>query len=139
MAPFDTRTIPERPDDLAPDGSDVRVLARVGRGSAAHFSLDPGCVSVAVMHRTIDEIWYFLGGEDEFWRQNEEGEEASVQVQPGVCITIPARTKFQFRSTGHEPLTAFGITMPPWPGSGPGEVEFVPGVWTAKLPTREST
>jgi mannose-6-phosphate isomerase-like protein (cupin superfamily) len=136
MIAFATKTLPERYDDIAPDGSEVRILASVDRGSAAHFQLDAGYVAQAVMHRTIDEIWYFLSGKGEFWRRNEGGEEATVKVGPGVCITIPARTQFQFKATGSEPLKAFGVTMPPWPGSGKGEVELVTGTWTAKLPPR---
>ena len=138
MATFATKTLPDRYDDIAPDGSQVRILARVSRGSAAHFQLDAGNVSHAVMHTTIEEIWYFLSGEGEFWRKSEEGEEASVKVGRGVCITIPARTQFQFRATGTEPLTAFGVTMPPWPGSGEGEAQLVAGMWTPRLPQRES-
>ena len=139
MASFETRTLPERRDDLAPDGSDVRLLARVGRGNAAHFSLHPGCVSVAVMHHTIDEIGISSAARASSGGRTRRVRRLPCRCNPGVCITIPARTKFQFRSTGHDPLTAFGVTMPPWPGSGPGEVEFVAGAWTAKLPTREST
>ncbi len=30
---FDTMQLPGRPDVIAPDGSDVRVLLRLGRGS----------------------------------------------------------------------------------------------------------
>jgi len=51
------------------------------------------------------------------WRKN-AAEEAIVPVGPGVCITIPAGTSFQFRALGDEPLAAFGVTMPPWPEEG---------------------
>jgi hypothetical protein len=67
---FDTRQLPEVPDAVAPDGSDVRVLLRLGRGSTAHFELAPG----------------------------------------------RAGTHFQFRADAAGPLTAVGVTMPPWPG-----------------------
>ena len=46
---------------------------------------------------------------------------------------IPPCTLFQFRSLSSEPLTAFGVSMPPWPGIGTmygvGEVEVVAGRW----------
>ena len=123
---FDTRSLPARPDAVAPDGSHVRVLGRVGRGSAAHFELSPGRTSIAVAHRSVDEIWFFLTGRGEMWRKN-AAQEAIVPVGPGVCVTIPAGTAFQFRSLGAEPLTAFGVTMPPWPDEG--DATPVEGRW----------
>jgi mannose-6-phosphate isomerase-like protein (cupin superfamily) len=114
---FDTRALPDRPDAVAPDGSHVRVLGRLGRGSAAHFELPAGATSVAVAHRRVDEIWYFLAGRGEMWRRSAVQEEI-VSVGPGVCLTIPAGTSFQFRALGDEPLAAFGVTMPPWPDGG---------------------
>jgi hypothetical protein len=41
-----------------------------------------------------------------------------VAVGPGICVTIPAGTRFQFRTLGDAPLAAFGVTMPPWPDEG---------------------
>ena len=43
--------LPDTPDAVAPDGSDVRVLLRLGRGSMARFELAAGRVSRAVAHR----------------------------------------------------------------------------------------
>ncbi len=51
------------------------------------------------------------------WRKLDNHEEI-VPVEPGVSITIPLGTHFQFRSFGYEPLAAIGVTMPPWPGEG---------------------
>ena len=48
-------------------------------------------------------------------------------VEAGVAVTIPLGTHFQFRALGAEPMTAVGITMPPWPGEG--EAYEVPGTW----------
>ena len=93
----------------------------------AHFELAPSQTSVAEAHRTIDEIWYFLSGRGEMWRKS--GDQETVEpVDPGVCLTIPVGTHFQFRSFGYEPLAALGITMPPWPGEG--ESYHVEGKWT---------
>lgn len=124
---FDTRALPARPDAVAPDGSHVRVLGRLRGGSAAHFELPPGATSIAVAHRRVDEIWYFLTGRGEIWRKSEAQEDV-VPVGPGVCITIPVGTSFQFRALGDEPLTAFGVTMPPWPDEG--DADLVEGPWT---------
>jgi mannose-6-phosphate isomerase-like protein (cupin superfamily) len=128
---FDRRGLPAQPDAVAPDGSHVRILGRLGRGSAAHFALAPGTTSIAVVHRRVDEIWYFLSGRGEMWRRN-AAQEAIVPVGPDVCITIPAGTSFQFRALGNEPLTAFGVTMPPWPDEG--DAAPVEGPWAPSMP-----
>jgi len=61
------------------------------------------------------------------WRQLGKQEEV-VPIESGVAITIPVGTHFQFRSFSDEPLSAIGITIPPWPGEG--EAYEVPGKWT---------
>lgn len=116
-AVFATRALPAAADAIAPDGSAVRVMLGLTAGSVAHFELPPGEVSVAVRHRTVEEIWYFVSGHGEMWRRHGE-HEATVNVSPGVCLTIPRGTDFQFRAHGVDPLTAVGVTMPPWPGDG---------------------
>ena len=126
MTEFTTKQLPVSPDVVAPDGSNVRVLLGLRGGSMAHFELPPGQTSKAVTHRTVEEIWYFLTGRGEMWRQQDNREEI-VQVESGICLTIPLGTHFQFRSTGDEPLTAIAITMPPWPGDG--EAIVIPRHW----------
>ena len=126
FGPFQTKKLPARPDAVAPDGSDVRVLLSVGGGSVAHFQLGPGGTSVAVAHRTVDEVWYFLTGRGEMWRKFGR-QEAVVALSTGVCITIPVGTRFQFRAFGYEPLAAVGVTIPPWPGGN--EATIVAGLW----------
>ena len=123
---FQTKRLGTRPDAIAPDGSEVRILCSVSRGSLAHFTLPPHAVSQAVAHRTVDEVWYFLSGRGQMWRRSPDLEEI-VDVEPGVSITIPLGTSFQFRSLSHEPLSAVGTTMPPWPGED--EAFAVDGVW----------
>jgi mannose-6-phosphate isomerase-like protein (cupin superfamily) len=118
------------PDVVAPDGSNVRVLLARPSGSLAHFELAPGLVSIAVAHRTVDELWYFLAGRGEMWRREGEDEDV-VAVAEGVSISIPCGTAFQFRSDGTEPLTAIAITMPPWPGED--EAYSVEGLWQPRL------
>ena len=97
----------------------------------AHFTLAPGATSHAVSHRTVEEIWYFIGGRGEMWRRQDDREEI-VTAAPGVCLTIPLGTRFQFRTLGAEPLTAVAVTMPPWPGDG--EAYVVDGPWEPCLP-----
>ena len=101
--------------ELAPDQSQIRPLLSTQRGSVAHCTLPPHGISLAVRHKTIEEIWYFLQGQGQVWRQ--QGDRAEiVEVGPGICLTIPTGTHFQFRNTGEEPLCFLIATMPPWPG-----------------------
>lgn len=123
---FNTKRLPVARDDVAPDGSDVRILLGLDRGGMAHFELGPGRTSGAVAHKTVEEIWYILSGRGEMWRKQGDREE-TVPIDPGVCLSIPVGTHFQFRSFGYEPLAAIGVTMPPWPGSG--EAYAVVGKW----------
>ena len=130
MTSFDTKHLPEQPDAIAPDGSEVRILLSLERGNMAHFALAPGETSIAVAHRTIEEIWYFLSGRGEMWRKQGEREEV-VAIAPGLCLTIPCGAQFQFRSFGSESLEAVGVAMPPWPGEG--EAYPVEGKWEATV------
>ncbi len=97
----------------------------------AHFELGAGETSIAVTHRTVEEIWYFLAGRGQMWRE-QEGTAEIVDVGPGVCLTVPLGTRFQFRSIGDEALSAIGVTMPPWPGEG--EAIPVNGPWPPTAP-----
>jgi mannose-6-phosphate isomerase-like protein (cupin superfamily) len=126
MQNFITRTISEKPDVIAPDGSEVRLLAGVSRGSMAQFTLPAGKISIAVAHRTVEEVWFFTHGQGRIWRKNEMAEEI-VYIFPGLSISIPVGTHFQFRNDGAEPVTAIGTTMPPWPGMD--EAYEVQGIW----------
>ena len=132
MTQFDSKALPVQRDDIAPDGSDVRVLLQLARGGMAHFELGPGQTSKAVVHRRVEEIWYFLSGCGQIWRQ-QDGRAEVVNVHAGICVTIPVGTHFQFRSFGDEPLAAIGITMPPWPGES--EAIIVRGEWQPTVAT----
>ena len=125
---FDTMRLPDEHDATAPDGSDVRVLLRLGRGGMAHFELGAGRTSRAVAHRTVEEIWYILAGHGEMWRRQGDRQE-TVALAPGTCLSIPVGTHFQFRAAGAAPLAAVAVTMPPWPGQD--EACEVTGAWPA--------
>lgn len=128
MGTFATKLLPRNRDALAPDGSDVRILLGLSGGGMAHFQLAIGRTSKAVTHRTIEEIWYFVSGQGEMWRE-QNGQTDIVEVAAGTCLTIPLGTTFQFRTVGNEPLAAIGVTMPPWPGEG--EAVVVAGPWAS--------
>jgi len=125
---FDTRQLPGAPDAVAPDGSDVRILLALARGSMAHFELGAGRVSRPVAHRFVEEIWYILHGQGQMWRRQAERQQ-TVPLRSGTCVSIPAGTHFQFRADSSGPLAAVGVTMPPWPGAG--EAYEVSGAWPA--------
>src|SRR5262249_6638034 len=114
MPDFETMGLPADVTVYAPDGGEVRVLLALAGGSFAHFGLRPGKTSIAVTHKTVEEIWYVVSGRGEMWRR-QDGHEEVVTLEPGVCLTIPLGTHFQFRSFGPDPLGAVAITMPPWP------------------------
>jgi mannose-6-phosphate isomerase-like protein (cupin superfamily) len=113
-------------DLLAPDGSEIRLLLRVGGGSMVHCRLRPGQVTQAVRHRTVEEVWFCVGGAGQIWRRDADAEDVT-DLEPGVSVSIPRGTAFQFRATGDEPLDVLITTMPPWPG--PDEAVVVDGTW----------
>ncbi|NIS79802.1 MAG: cupin domain-containing protein [Anaerolineales bacterium] len=130
MSEFETVCLPIERTTVAPDGSDVRILLELGGGGLAHFEIAPGETSIPIAHRTVEEIWYVLTGRGEMWRKLADQVETKA-LEPGVCLTIPLGTHFQFRSFGSEPLSAIGVTMPPWPGED--EAYVVEGPWTPTL------
>lgn len=121
-----TRERAHAPDVMAPDGSEVRILAATTRGSMAQFTLPPGAVSRAVAHRTVEEVWLVTHGTGRMWRKLLDLE-VTVDLRPGISVSIPVGACFQFRNDGEEPLHCVGVTMPPWPGMD--EAYEVEGVW----------
>ena len=130
MSAFTTCRLPADPTVVAPDGSAVRILAGVAGGGMAHFELAAGQVARAVSHRTVEEIWYIVAGRGEMWRR-QDGREQTVALEPGVCLTIPLGTHFQFRAAADSAVAAVAVTLPPWPGES--EAVFVDGPWPASV------
>lgn len=127
---FETKRVSASPDAIAPDGSEVRVLCSAASGSVAVFSLPANAVARAVAHRTVAEIWYVMSGHGRMWRRLDARSEI-VELRPGISLTIPAGTHFQFRCDGAETLDVIGATMPPWPGED--EAYAVEGPWQATV------
>ena len=96
MSEFTSKRLPVERDVVAPDGSDVRILLGLKGGGMAHFTLAAEQTSKAVMHRTVEEIWFFLSGRGEMWLKQDSREEL-ISVESGICLTIPLGTQFQFR------------------------------------------
>jgi len=130
----DTVKLSATPDAIAPDGSEVRVLVRTERGSMANFQLAPGQTSVAVRHRTVEEVWFVLAGRGEMWRRRAD-EETVLELEPGVSFSIIPGTSFQFRSSGPDRLEVVAVTMPPWPLDRDDEAEVVDGPWPPTVGT----
>ena len=125
-ATFATRQLGEAYDVLAPDTSEIRLLVGTTRGSLAHGTLAPGRVSLALTHRSVEEVWYVTAGRGQVWRK-QGGHETVVDVEAGTALTIPTGVHFQFRASGSEPLRFVMCTMPPWPGEQ--EALRVPDHW----------
>lgn len=120
--------LPKRPSYIAPDGSEIRLLADMNCGGLAHCTLPPQRISSAVKHKSVDEIWYFISGKGQVWRkQDREQKTKPVDVEAGTSLTIPVGTHFQFRNKGTVPLCFIIATIPPWPG--PDEAVQVDGFW----------
>ena len=128
MESFSTKQLVEENDTFAIDGSQIRILTQTQNGSMVHCRLGPGHKTKAVTHRTVDELRYYITGEGEFWRKNEAtGHEEITNVKPGIAISNPVGTHFQYRNTGNEDLDCIIVVMPPWPGDD--EVKEVKGKW----------
>jgi mannose-6-phosphate isomerase-like protein (cupin superfamily) len=110
---FETKRLQTKYDYLAPDGSEIRLLPAMQGGGLAHCALGVGKASQAVVHKQVEEIWYFLEGQGQVWRKQGE-REAVADVSPGLALTIPPGTRFQFRNTGAADLCFVIVTMPPW-------------------------
>ncbi len=96
-----------------------------------HALLQPGTVSRAVEHRTVEESWVCVGGRGELWRSTDEGENV-IALRDGVECVIPLGTRFQFRaSSGDRPLEIVIKTTPPWPGDA--EAVRCKGKWEATI------
>ena len=119
--------LPEAPDVIAPDGSEIRLLQSPDEGaSMVHALLHPGSTTYAVHHITVEEAWVCVGGQGELWRKNPNGESV-LKLSSGVSSEIPLGTTFQFRAMGDAPLQVVITTTPPWPGDH--EAVRVEGKW----------
>jgi mannose-6-phosphate isomerase-like protein (cupin superfamily) len=130
---FETRSLAETVDHIAPDGSEIRLLTHANSGGLAHCTLPAGKTSNAVAHKTVEEIWFFTAGRGQVWRKVKDVE-SIIDVQPGLSLTIPTGVSFQFRNTGDEQLEFIIATMPPWPG--PQEARPVSGYWESNIDSR---
>ena len=129
--PESLANLPEQPDVIAPDGSEIRLLNSTVEGSSmVHALLHSGTTTHAVHHLTVEESWICGAGEGELWRLNASGESV-LSLTEGVTCEIPLGTTFQFRATGNSPLEIVITTTPPWPGDH--EAIQVQGKWNPSI------
>ena len=127
---WQTGRVTDRPTDIAPDGSRIHALPAGRLGSLARCVLPAGRVARPVRHRTVEEVWYVVGGHGQLWRSDDTGQEI-VELEPGTGLTIPTGVAFQFRAIGEDDLEVILTTMPPWPG--PQEAVPADGPWEPRL------
>ena len=85
---FSEKLLPTRHDDVAPDGSQVRLLLRLAAGSMAHFELGAGEVSRPLRHRTVSEIWYVVQGLGQMWRHQDGAGPSRGCGNEGVVVNL---------------------------------------------------
>ncbi|HLQ16574.1 MAG TPA: cupin domain-containing protein [Candidatus Eisenbacteria bacterium] len=119
------KTKRDKPDDVAPDGSEIRFILDTKHGATraglCEVRLGPGAISKPVRHRTVEEIWYFTRGEGWVWRcppETESSPSQTVHVGPGDALLIPAGWSFQFKASETGELRFLCYTCPPWPYAG---------------------
>lgn len=127
-------------DYLAPDTSEIRLLQtkkHAESGDMAHCRLPAMSTSIAIKHKTVEEIWYFTNGVGEIWLKEKNGSEHMMKVEKGMALTIPREASFQFRNISETELLEIVITtMPPWPG--PAEAIQVQGKWKPSIKKEEN-
>ncbi len=115
--PFETKPLGAAADATAPDGTAVRLLLSLRGGSMAHFELPASAVSHAVTHRTVEEIWFVLGGRGSIWRR-QDGQERIDALGPrdiahhsarnGVSVPRRGRRAARVRGDHHAALAGNG-------------------------------
>lgn len=137
---FEPKKLKTDYDYLAPDASEIRLLQtkrNAKNGDLAHCKLPIHNTSIAVKHKTVEEIWYFSSGIGEMWLKENNGVEHVFKVEKGMALTIPIGASFQFRNTSEiESLEVLITTMPPWPGQD--DAIKVQGKWTPSVNNEKS-
>ncbi len=73
-AAFETKHLPEDYAELAPDKSEIRLLPNIRGSGLAHSTFPPHGISLAVKHKTVEEIWHFIQGHGQVWRKQGDRE-----------------------------------------------------------------
>ena len=85
--------LPDLPDVIAPDGSEIRFIkSDTEESSMVHALLKPGRTTQAVRHQTVKERWICIAGQGKLWRSNGHNESV-ITLKSGVKCDIPTGTK----------------------------------------------
>jgi mannose-6-phosphate isomerase-like protein (cupin superfamily) len=122
------RDVADADADIAPDGSEIRPLQQAPLGGIAWCRVPSGGRTLSGRHRTVDEIWYVLGGDGAFWRREASGQSEIVPLRRGRCLTIPRGVAFQARA-GERDLEVLIGTFPAWPGPAEWFADQVGAPW----------
>jgi len=119
-----TRRAAPAPDTIAPDGSEIRLLATRAEGatraSLCEVQLPAGAISRPVRHRSVEEIWHVTSGRGRVWRCPAGTPAEPIEIGPGDTLVIPTGWAFQF-SAAETGLRFLCYTAPPWPGADEAE------------------
>ena len=125
LSPLRLRRAAREPDTLAPDGSEIRLLATgtegATRASLCEVRLRAGAISRPVRHRSIEEIWHVTAGRGRVWRCPPGERAQPVDVTAGDTLVIPTGWSFQFSAAPDVDLRFLCYASPSWPG--PEEAE----------------
>ena len=96
----------------------------------------PGDDANAIYRRTMDEDFFIISGNGEFWTKDAEKETGPFKVAAGDFILNPKGMHIQFRNIGDSPLRMIVTTNPPydtvvvkWPEDEHKEIHEVIGFW----------
>lgn len=111
--------------DIAEDRTLSRTLVEGGCGMMVRRELAAGACTMAVRHRTVEQLWHIIEGAGELWR-SQDGESRFDILAAGDSVCIRPGVQFQVRASSSR-LRALVATTPRWPG--PHEAVPVRGVW----------
>ena len=103
----------ERKPLTAPDGSEIRELARppdtARNQSLAEARVPPGAETTEHFHRASEEVYYFVSGEGRM----RLGEDES-SVRPGEAVVIPPGARHKVWNPGPKTLVFLCCCAPPY-------------------------
>lgn len=111
--------------DIAEDRTLNRTLVEGGCGMMVRRELAAGACTMAVRHRTVEQLWHITEGAGELWR-SQDGESRFDILTAGDSVCIRPGVQFQVRASGAR-MRALVATTPRWPGAH--EAVAVRGVW----------
>lgn len=111
----------------APDGSKVCPFGAIMSGaSAAYCNIKGKSISFAAKHNKYNEWWPVISGNGELSLRYSDGSVKVFPLTKGKTCCIPAKTDFQFRNDGKEPIKVLLVVSPAWYSE---DLEFVAPIY----------